>query len=198
MSPRPDVSKERTNQILDAATNVFIRLGLHKARVDDIAKEAELSKGAVYWYFKSKDEIIIAILNRLFERELSSLRNLQNTGASASEQLDVFINLTVKDIRQWLRLIPVTYEFLGLIFRQAIVQKTFKQYLRSYMELLTPLIQQGIDAGEFRAADAKDVSLAIGALFEGTILLWVYDSESVDVEKHIRSSINLLMHGVLV
>lgn len=67
--PRPDVSEERRSQILDAAVAVFARLGFHQARMDDIVQEAGLSKGALYWYFKSKDEIVMAILSSLFERE---------------------------------------------------------------------------------------------------------------------------------
>ena len=65
MSPRPDVSKERKQQILDAAEDVFTRKGLDNARMDDIAKRTGLSKGSLYWYFKSKDDLIIAILDRV-------------------------------------------------------------------------------------------------------------------------------------
>ncbi|HET7081061.1 MAG TPA: helix-turn-helix domain-containing protein, partial [Chloroflexia bacterium] len=57
MSPRPDVSEERKNQILDAAAAVFSRLGFHEARMDDIVRESGLSKGTLYWYFTSKDAI---------------------------------------------------------------------------------------------------------------------------------------------
>ena len=77
MSPKPDVSEERKSQILDAAMNTFARMGFHKARMDDVAEEAGLSKGALYWYFKSKDAIIGAILDRLFNLALKDLRTLQ-------------------------------------------------------------------------------------------------------------------------
>ncbi len=62
MSPRPDVSEERRTQILEAAMAVFARQGFDKARMDDIAQQARLSKGALYLYYKSKDAIISAIL----------------------------------------------------------------------------------------------------------------------------------------
>ena len=51
MSPRPDVSEERRNQILEAAMAVFARQGFEQARMDDIAQEVGLSKGALYLYF---------------------------------------------------------------------------------------------------------------------------------------------------
>ena len=56
MPPRPEVSKERTKQILDAAVKVFSRSGFQQASMDDIVAESGLSKGALYWYFKSKDD----------------------------------------------------------------------------------------------------------------------------------------------
>jgi AcrR family transcriptional regulator len=66
MSPRPDVSDERKSQILNAAERVFTKKGIDLARMDDIAEETGLSKGTLYLYFKSKDELVISILDRIF------------------------------------------------------------------------------------------------------------------------------------
>jgi AcrR family transcriptional regulator len=69
MSPRPDVSEERRNQILEAAMAVFARQGFEQARMDDIAQQVGLSKGTLYLYFKSKDAIISAILQFFIAQE---------------------------------------------------------------------------------------------------------------------------------
>ncbi len=58
MVSKSELTEIRREQILEAATSVFARFGVYKARMDDIVEEAGLSKGAVYWYFKSKDEIL--------------------------------------------------------------------------------------------------------------------------------------------
>ncbi len=196
MPPRPDVSKKRKDQILDAATNVFSRRGFHDARVDDIAEEAGLSKGTLYWYFKSKDDIIIGLLDRLFEFGASGVRELQSKEMPATEMLRQAIDLLIKDLDRWLKLIPLAYEFLGLLFRRKIVQTAFKRYFRHYMDLITPIIQQGIDEGAFQVDSAKEVAIAIGAIFEGTILLWVYDSDMVNIKEDIHRSIELLINGI--
>ncbi len=70
--PRPNVSDERVPQILNAAMKVFNRKGLADARMEDIAKEAELSVGGVYWYYKSKDEVVFAILDQVIDEDVSS------------------------------------------------------------------------------------------------------------------------------
>lgn len=196
MSPRPDVSVERKNQILDAAALVFARSGFSRSRMDDIAAEAGLSKGALYWYFNSKDEIIMAMMDRLFEREFADLEALRQAGGSTVERMSEFTDFLIRDVSQVLELIPIAYEYLSLSFRDRTIQQTLSQYARSYLKLLVPIIQQGIDQGEFRNVDADEVAIAISAIVEGTILLWVYDPKTIQVEKHIRSGINLLFDGL--
>ena len=185
MSPKPDVSEERKSQILNAAEDVFTKKGFDEARMDDIAEETGLSKGSLYNYFKSKDDLIIAI----FE-------SLDLTSMSATDAIWGFAETTSKDVKMMMRLLPITYEFMGLAFRNKLVQKAFKAYFNHYMDILIPIIQHGIDSGEFRPADAKEIALAMGAVMEGTLLLWVYDSSLVDPEIHIRSGMKLLLEGV--
>jgi AcrR family transcriptional regulator len=197
MSPRPDVSKERKNQILNAAETVFTHKGIDQARMDDIVQETGLSKGTLYWYFKSKDDIIIAILDRIFQREFKQLDALTAAGGSAAENLRQFMEVSIKDLTAIIHLMPVAYEFLSLAFRNTTVQKVIKRYFRRYMDILVPIIQRGIDSGEFRAVDAGEVAVAAGAIFEGTLLLWVYDKSIVQPERHIRSGIDLLLEGIL-
>jgi len=60
--------EERRQQILDAAVASFSRNGLHQTTIEDIRVEAKLSKGAVYHYFKTKEDIIDAIRQRSAEQ----------------------------------------------------------------------------------------------------------------------------------
>jgi len=196
MSPRPNVSEERKDQIMNAAEEVFSKKGFSDARMDDIADETGLSKGTLYLYFKSKDDLIVAILDRLFQREFKAFEQLDLARMSATDAIWVFVETTVKDIKLMMRLLPITYEFMGLAFRNKLVQKTFKAYLNYYLDLLIPVIQHGIDSGEFRQTDAKEIALAMGAMLEGTLLLWVYDSSLVEPEKHIQTGMKLLLEGV--
>lgn len=198
MSPKPDVSEERKDQIMNAAEEVFTRKGFSDARMDDIAEETGLSKGTLYLYYKSKDDIIIAILDRIFQREFKVFENLDLARMSATDAIWSFTETTSKDVKMMMRLLPITYEFMGLAFRNKFVQKAFKIYFKRYMDILIPVIQKGIDTGEFQPVDAHEIALAMGAVMEGTILLWVYDKSMVNPEKHIRSGMKLLLEGVKV
>ena len=198
MSPRPDVSEERKDQILNAAEGVFTQKGFSKARMDDIAEETGLSKGTLYLYFKSKEDLVIAILDRIFLGAFKQLETRRSIEASATEAISQFTEEAIRDYKKMLHMMPIAYEFLALAFRNKTVQKALTQYFKYYMEVLVPIIQHGIESGEFRQVDAQEVAIAAAAIFEGTVLLWVYDNSLVDVERHIRSSIQLLLEGVLV
>jgi AcrR family transcriptional regulator len=196
MSPRPDVSNERKSQILNAAEDVFTQKGFEEARMDDIAEETGLSKGTLYLYFKSKDDLIIAILDRMFQREFKQLENLDQDVASATEAIWKITDLLTKEILSLLRLVPIVYQFLALAFRNKYVQKALKKYINRYLDILVPIIQRGIDSGEFRQVDAREVAIAMGAMMEGTLLLWVYDKSIVEPEYHIHAGMKLLLEGV--
>lgn len=196
MSPRPNVSDERKNQIINAAEGVFTEKGFDEARMDDIAEETGLSKGTLYLYFKSKDDLIIAILDRMFQREFKQLENLDQAAQSATDAIWNMTNLLTKEILSLIRLIPIVYQFLALAFRNKYVQTALKKYINRYLDILIPIIQRGIDSGEFRKVDAREVAVAMGAMIEGTLLLWVYDKSIVDPEYHIHSGMKLLLEGV--
>jgi AcrR family transcriptional regulator len=177
---------------------VFTYKGFDEARMEDIAEGTGVSKGTLYLYFKSKEELIIAILDRVFSGMFQQMEARRNTQSSATEAIWQFTEEAIRDYVRMLRLMPVAYEFLALAFRNKVVQNALKQYFQHYMDVLTPIIQRGIDSGEFRVVDAQEVAIAAGAVFEGTVLLWVYDSSLVDVSHHIRSSIELLLEGIQV
>ena len=129
MSPRPDVSEERKQQILEAAIAVFARLGFRSARMDDVAEQAGLSKGALYLYYKSKDAIIAALLQRLFTQEFNHLQALVEAESSGSvaEQLLV-LTRQMATMLQWMRrLMPITFEFYAIAGRDKQVPVSFSR-----------------------------------------------------------------------
>ena len=196
MSPKPDVSEERKRQILEAASNVFARSGFDEARMDDIAEESGLSKGSLYWYFKNKDAIIQAIMENMLKREISKVREMVSEDISAKDKLEKFIQMTVKDLNLMKPILPILYEFLAIGFREKSVRNSINEYLNSYIKESIPIIQQGIDNGEFRNIDVEEAALSIGAIFEGSILIWSYDPKIRNLEKMLRSTVNLLFEGL--
>jgi AcrR family transcriptional regulator len=197
MSPRPDVSEERKTQILTAATKVFTKHGFSGARMDDIVAESGLSKGAIYWYFDSKDSIIISILDQFFNWETAHLRELLEREVSAQKKLEIFVETTIKDLEKIKPLMPILFDFWSLSVRKKTVNQAIKRYYQNFLDLIEPIIQQGIDQGELRQINVSETAIALGAIFEGTILLYFYFPDTVDFEKQFRSNLDLILEGLI-
>ncbi len=197
MSPRPNVSEQRKNQILDAAMQVFARLGFHKARMDDVAQEAGVSKGLLYWYYKNKDALIAAILDRLFSQEMRHLHNALATPGPVTDRLLALGRESAQHMLSLKFLVPIAFEFYALAGRNAHVRSALQRYYAQYRQNLTQLIEEGIASGEFRAdTQAEAVAQTIIALFEGLVLLWVVDPEQVPLAEHIEQSFSLIVRSI--
>jgi AcrR family transcriptional regulator len=198
MSPRPDVSDERKNQILDAATKVFARLGFHKANMDDISKAADMSKGLLYWYFKSKDAIITAILDRFFAIELNDFEVFRDKSLKPSERLMGYVENLLKRMDSFSVLIPLAFDFYALAARQEAVRTFFKNYFTIYRQALAALIQEGIEEGEFREVNPEEAAITFTAVLEGILLLAAVDSKAVKYHSQSLAAVKLFLEGLKV
>ena len=79
------------SRILDAAARQFARQRFHEVRMDDIAAEAEVSKGTLYSYFRDKEELYLALLARGSE---GMVRALENAVAQAGDTRGKLVALT--------------------------------------------------------------------------------------------------------
>jgi AcrR family transcriptional regulator len=196
MSPRPDVSEERRTQIITAAIKVFAQEGFANTRMDDVSAEAGLSKGLLYWYFKSKEEIIIAIADVLFGAEFRKMQELTIEDQSARSCLESFLDIFLEDLRGMMKVAPVIYEFYALAFRNPTIRKVMQEYLGRFVAIMEPIVWHGMDTGEFTPGDARQVTIAIASALEGTLLLWAYAPELVQPEEQLRASMALILKGL--
>jgi AcrR family transcriptional regulator len=196
MTPRPDVSEQRKNQIIEAAMTVFARSGFHKATMDDIAAESGLSKGTLYWYFESKDEIISNGFENFFTQEFDQMNSILLKDIPASQKLLRITDLFIADMAIIQPILSITFEYISLALRENNIRQSLYHYYHTYIEILTSIVQGGIELGEFRPVKPDDAAIAIGSVLEGSIMLWIYDPESVNLDYHTRSSVQLLIEGL--
>jgi AcrR family transcriptional regulator len=200
MADKQDLSEIRKEQILQAATIVFARLGFYKARMDDIVEEAGLSKGAVYWYFDSKDEIITTILDRFMERSFENFRQISQEDGPVPERLISMMHDLAKEIEAISDLMPIIYEFYAVAAREESIRATIDKYFKRYTELLEELIKVGIERGELREVSPYEAALSLVSLMEGCMLIWVLEAfahKKSDLETLFKSSMEFMFMGLM-
>lgn len=198
MNPQIDLKQERRKQILDAAEKVFTKRGLDKARMDDIVHESGLSKGALYWYFKSKDAIIRALLDRVFINEMRDAEELIHAQGSSSERLRTFVANAVQEYKHFEKMLPLAYEFVALAARSKAISEAIVGYFKRYTAILAEIIQQGIDSGEFQPCDPERTAISAIAMYEGMAMLWFIERELVDWDRIGTAPLETILAGLSV
>jgi AcrR family transcriptional regulator len=186
----------RKQAILEAAVQVFAQHGLDAATTDDIARAAGLSKGGLYWHFRSKDDILAAILMHFFDQEMAVLKELLAATGTVGERLHQLGAQAAADTLQMEQLLPVVLEFYALASRQATVRAWIQGYYQQYHQLLAALLQQGYARGELRYGTAEAAALTLIAQIEGLGLVWSVAPGLVRLDQQIASAIDLLLHGL--
>jgi AcrR family transcriptional regulator len=196
MPDKKEVEEARRRQILDAAEKVFAERGIDRARMDDIVEESGLSKGALYWYFKSKDALIRALLDRVFISEVREAEALITHKGTSADRLRQFVSYAVKEYQHLEKILPLAYEFVALAARSKAVRKTVIIYFERYTNILATIIQQGIDRREFHPCDPHIVATSLIAMYEGIAMLWFIEPALVDWEVMEHEPIELILSGL--
>jgi AcrR family transcriptional regulator len=194
--PSEDLSEERQKQILEAAVTEFARHGFHATRMEDIARTAGLSKGAVYLYYKSKDAIITALLRTLFAWELRGARAIVQGDGSATDRLLAITRMFADELERMQVAMPIFLEFYAVAFRQPAVREHIGEMYDEFRAPLATLMQQGIERGEFRSVTPDEAALAWIALFEGLTLLWAINPRGFAWRDQAEVAIHLLLNGL--
>jgi AcrR family transcriptional regulator len=196
MAPK-STPEARRQAILEAAMEVFARRGFGVATTDDIARAAGLSKGGLYWHFKSKDDILAAILHMLFDQEVQVLQNLLRAEDRAANRSRSLVAQAVGAIVQFEQSLPMVLEFYALAARDGAVRQFLQMYYQRYHHLLTELFQQGFTQGEFRNGTAALAATALIGQLEGLGLIWAIAPEIVCLPEQTAAAIDLLIKGLI-
>lgn len=186
----------RRQAIIDAAVAVFVQHGFAAATTDQIARAAGLSKGGLYWHFKSKDEILSALLLEFFDRDLLEVREVLAGSGSASERLRQFVAHSAASMQQFEQRYPIMLEFYSLAARDQAVREFLQKYYARYQYVLCELLQQGFTQGEFRQGNAQSAATNLIAVFEGLMLLRAINPAATNLDVQLEAAIDLLVRGL--
>lgn len=186
-----NLKNEKKSRIVAAAAQVFAQRGFSGTSVAEIAVQAGIGKGTIYEYFNSKEDLFFAVFEWYHSITATGLTvNISVLGGSATQRLealnDAIINLwdEIEDI------FALTMEFWAAsstsVMRRRF-QDAFKNLYQDLREMVSSLIQVGIDDGEFRRdVDAKAVATALVGTWDALFLQAWFDPvfQPLDTAQH--------------
>jgi AcrR family transcriptional regulator len=202
MTPRTEEQNERLReqrraQLLAAALRVFARQGFHAASVSDVAAEAGVSQGTVYHYFDSKESLLLAAYTQWAQATLrDEIEQALQAEPTAARKLALIARAATARVTSSLQLCEASVEFWSHIQRNTEIRKGFRQMFAAMAVDVAGVIQQGIDAGEFRGIDATVTARLLIAVYDGLVLQWLADKNGIDWTACTHTLLELILNGL--
>ena len=183
------------DQILDALQKILLRKNMQSVSVSEIAQEAGIGKGSVYYYFPSKDAIYEALIERNYEKPLETARNLAaQTGVSPFTRMAMLFQACRNSSAEFLKGEGVS-DLFSVQEKAYIHQKYLTHLIQALKPQLSQIIRQGIDGGEIHFdrpdALAEIVLIVLSVKLDNTLV----PSTKEEIESTIGGLVTLLEQG---
>jgi AcrR family transcriptional regulator len=181
MSPRTEeqykqIRTDRRTSILDAALHVFAEEGFHSASISKVSKAAGVSKGLMYNYFKSKEDLLHQLLDKIILKETDIMRFVNEkefTSDSVASFLHYTVELLKEDPKHW-----------KLYFLMSVQPEVMKILMEDHVQIHAEFNSKFMKF--FEKQGHKDPVLQLqyfGAAFGGLKMSYVFDPDNFPIDK---------------
>jgi AcrR family transcriptional regulator len=196
---------QRRREILDAARQEFFERGFHQPTVDDVAARAEVSKGTIYLYFESKEEILAHLLLDGLDLLLSEME------AASDPEHSLPAEVCLRTLTHaYLRFSQSHPNYFRLImafdrgrFEESIPRDLYEEVLEKSMHgltLLTQTIERGKESGVFRVDDPWQAAGSVWAALNGVLVLMAHPLRQrllkSDLQTMFQATLDLVVRGL--
>ncbi|OZG71079.1 hypothetical protein BTA51_22110 [Hahella sp. CCB-MM4] len=199
MAPKIVDKDARRLEITRAAAEVFSLKGFQGASVDDIAEAAGVSKGSLYGYFKSKEEIFYATFQAYQAELVQECMQAMESEGTASDKLTAFLMVTVTSLHDHIEMFPLTLELWAAASSGPARERfgsVMESLYREFRGITAGLIELGKAIGEFRE-DVEPEAVAawlVGGL-DGLMLQYWFD-QTLDVRHLTENFLEMVLRGI--
>jgi AcrR family transcriptional regulator len=181
MSPRPRVAPQRRQQIVEALFRCMARKGYGQVTVTDIAREARVARGAINFFFRSKAEILRALLARAIADYHAALRPILAGPAPADKQMRAVLETLLAPTPETRQAMLVFLNYYALAPGSHDLAAPLRDFFREYRRVFALILRRGIRQGRYpRTTDPDGAAAVLVAAVEGLLVQWVIDGSAVD------------------
>jgi len=164
---RLNIRKIRREQIIDAANRIIASKGLMACTIEELEKEADVSRGVITYHFRDKDEIVTealaSMLRRFDDEGLPQIREIQDPEEKLRKMVEVGSTLAGRSAEIY----HIMHNFLAQIAHREDIRDTVSNHYAKYRQQIAHVIEHGVSGGAFRKAPVEETSAVIMAILMG-------------------------------
>lgn len=189
-------------RIIASAARVFGQKGFQRASLDQVAADAGLTKGAIYWHFKSKNDLYFALLDSRFQRDTSTMRGSVAEMAAASGNTSV-VKLMAAAFSSGLQQATTDPDWPRLFVevmgqsREPEVRDRIAQFYEQGWEFVGRMVRDMQAAGLVRHDIDPDMMATFWfALGDGLVLAWLSQPDRIDFPALSEGILDMMWRGI--
>lgn len=186
----------RKEEILKAAQHAFLKYGIEKITLDDIAQECGIKKTALYYYFKSKEEILAEmIIMKISEFEVKIKQAVESAG-NVREKLRTYMKMKINLMQENMPFIKL-FEKEGLSFKAKEFMHEHKaRLMNTDFCLVKGILEQGIKNNKVSFKLNDSLVLMILGVTYGTFVGRFLENTDWNIDLMIDTTIEVIFKGI--
>jgi TetR/AcrR family acrAB operon transcriptional repressor len=188
--------------LLAAGLEVFSRKGYRATRVEDIARQANVTTGAIYHHFGGKSALYIALVEKSSAKANKLAQQIIEEGgtpATILRRLLVRMFEFAEEDQEYQAVIELFLNKTEFSPELSSITKETLEGRRNLTKFFSNLIREGIQAGEFRPdISQEDAALSLVGFMNGMGLIWVQDPKHFSIKERAGNLVDSFLSGILV
>ncbi|MBN2466648.1 MAG: TetR/AcrR family transcriptional regulator [Deltaproteobacteria bacterium] len=180
------VEDSNKGRILNSLLQCIVEEGICNVTMRKIAEKADINLGSLHYYFKSKENIFIEFIQRLFETFIADIEKRCRPSDSPEKKLDAFFETGKRFVARQKDLFIVFVDLWGVSIRNSAMQRIFIEWYEKLSLEMEEIIQEGIEKGVFNNVSRHTLSVSFIAFVEGIGLHWHMRNGSFDLNEHFE------------
>ena len=199
--PKTIDREKKKDMILQAAMRLFARKGIADTRMEEVAKAANIAKGTIYEYFKSRDELLNLSFNYLLVLINKLVRQRMAEASSPAEKIKAgfiaYLDTAALGIEDYVEILPDLWAY-GLREKESDSEIMFDLawIYHQFRDQYSTALKAGISDGVFRDMDTDAVASSVTAAADGLYLQWMSDRANFDLQKAADVFIESFISGI--
>ena len=181
---------------MNAALSVAVDKGYSNSRMDDIVKKSKLSKGAIYWYYKSKKDVYLDLVDHWFKQYSSDVLIKIEAKKSASDKLNALFQYFSSQFVKNQSVFKILSEFWSLSKIDPDFNDKLQKVYQVFLEYIIKIIQEGISLKEFKNVDPRITALSILINVEGIHWFTLFEKSGVEAKEYIDTISDFILSGL--
>ncbi|HBS87401.1 MAG: hypothetical protein A2W91_13820 [Bacteroidetes bacterium GWF2_38_335] len=182
------------NIIIESGRKIFGKFGYRKTTLDNISEDANLSKTAIYYYFKNKEEIFTAVVTE--EAEILKKNILQSVAnfSDPKGMLRAYISSRMNTLKS----VSLYYEVFKneLLDHLSFIDQIREKYHKEEIMLVSRILSEGNEAGAFNVSNIELTAETIVTILKGSEIPLFLNSNPDDLDNKLNNLIHLIIHGI--